>query len=135
MDDEHMSDYTDAENEQAPALIPALPLKGGLGKKRKAGGFGKKVKVFADRDQMLAMVDEVNAVQEGKVNLLIERDVRNLGNIIQRTYLSVDRALQEIGSEVSLQEAEERVQKTENCIISLYLSNEITYVSFSNRKM
>lgn len=70
--DEAMSDYTDAESPEQQ-MIPAQPIKKGQGKK--AGGFGRKPKVFATVDRMLQFVDQINAVQEEKVNLLLERDV------------------------------------------------------------
>lgn len=67
-----ISDYSEAEQD-APMLIPAAPIKPG---KKKAGGLGKKGKVFASKSKMLELVDRVNAVQEQKLGLLIERDVQ-----------------------------------------------------------
>jgi hypothetical protein len=54
--------------------LPALPLKAAK-IKRKAGGTGKKVKNFATTETMLEFVDEVNDIQDEKINLLMDRDV------------------------------------------------------------
>lgn len=73
-----MSDYTDAEagEVQQQMVIPARPAKKGVNK-RKAGGFGKKGKVFASMDKMLAFADAVNDEQDKKLSLLVERDVES----------------------------------------------------------
>jgi len=82
-DSQHMSDYTDAEAEEAgleaPKVIPARVMKKGEHKK-KAGGSGKKGKVFASLDKMLELVDGINDEQDKKVNVLIERDVQPIAS-------------------------------------------------------
>lgn len=67
-----ISDYEQDEQEKGQLVLPAFPEKG---PKRKAGGLGKKGKVFASKDRMLEMVDRINTVQEQKVGILVERDV------------------------------------------------------------
>lgn len=69
-----MSDYTDAEACDAQ-VMPAIPLKTRGSSKKKAGGFGKKGKVFASIDKMLQLVDTINDEQDKKVSVLVERDV------------------------------------------------------------
>lgn len=71
---EVMSDYTDAETGEAQ-VMPAITLKSRGPNKKKAGGFGKKGKVFASMDKMLQLVDSINDVQDKKVGVLVERDV------------------------------------------------------------
>lgn len=81
VEEEHMSDYTDAEaGEMQQMVIPARPAKKGVCKK-KAGGFGKKGKVFASMDKMLAFADAVNDEQDRKLGLLMERDVREMESL------------------------------------------------------
>lgn len=81
--EDHVSDYTDLEAGEEPTMMPARPMKKGLSK-RKAGGFGKKGKVFASVDKMLQLVDAVNDVQDKKVNALIERDIEVSKRLAQR---------------------------------------------------
>ncbi len=69
-----ISDYSDAEDPQQ-LVMPAEPIKGNK-KQRKAGGLGKKGKVFATKDKMLELVNRINSEQEHKIGLLMERDVR-----------------------------------------------------------
>lgn len=71
-----MSDSSDVEGVTAdePMILPAIPTKG---KRKVMGNFEKKGKVFASKSKMLELVDTVNAEQEQKVGLLIERDVNH----------------------------------------------------------
>jgi len=78
-----MSDSSDVEGMTTDdsMILPAIPTKG---KRKVMGSFGKKGKVFASKSKMLELVDTVNAEQEHKVGLLIERDVS------YQNYLALD---------------------------------------------
>lgn len=107
------SDY-DCDMEGTKPHLPALPTKAAL-RKRKAGGAGKKVKIFADTKTMLELVDQVNAVQEAKVKTLIERDVREWSFWSCWLRLGADRAGKEAGAAGGLQEGAARCQEAQAC--------------------